>query len=91
MSDPWWKDSPDSYEVLEDFEEEDGEAKLNAAYTPNNGIRVQILNKFEPEDLEHEMFQEDGWDNHWRVFDFTPEQAEMLGKALLRWATAGQR
>jgi hypothetical protein len=86
---PWWKGSPEGYEVLDDFIEKDGgEARLNAAYTPNNGIRVQIVNQFDEEEREREMFGDDGWDTHYRVFDFTPEQATKLGEALLRWAKA---
>jgi len=90
MTDPWWKDSPDGYEVLDDFISDDGSEILSAAYTPNNGIRVQILNRFEPEDLEFEMHDESGMDTHYRVFDMTPDQAKKLGEALLRWAAARQ-
>lgn len=65
MSEPWWKDSPDGYEVLDDFMEETGASRLNAAYTPNNGIRVQVTG---PIVIEQKL-QPDGsinyelWDN----------------------------
>ncbi len=60
------------YEVLPEIEGEDGESVLSASFTPNNGIRVQIAN------------QDLGPD--WAVFDFTDDQAEQIGQALVRWA-----
>jgi hypothetical protein len=71
---PWWKDSPDGYEVLEDIKDETGEETLGASYTPNNGIRVWIAN----DDIGPECCS----------FDFSPDQAEFLANALLRWAKA---
>jgi hypothetical protein len=62
----------DAYEALPDMW--DGEAKLSAAYTANNGIRLQIHD----EELSPD----------WAVFDFTDDQAEAVGQALVRWARA---
>lgn len=75
-----------TYEVLPEIVSEDGEAKLYASWTPNNGRRIGIMNLFDESDREHEQFLPDGWDNCWREFDLTREQAKMLGEALLRWA-----
>lgn len=61
------------YEVLPEIKSEDGDAKLVASFTPNNGIRVGIVN----EEID---------DGYWREFDFTPDQAETIGQALVRWA-----
>lgn len=69
----WWKGT--EYEVLDDMTDEQGEVTLSASYTPNNGIRVQLLDS-------------DSDDPDWRVFDFTTEQAEIIGRALVRWAEA---
>ena len=75
------------YEVLpEMIEDGAGEAKLHASWTANNGIRIQIENKFDEEDRQYEQLNEAGWDNYFRVFDLTREQAKTLGEALLRWA-----
>ena len=62
----------DKYEVLPDLRDTHDEATMNVAYTPNNGIRIQILDDTLPGD--------------WAVFDLTPEQAETVGLALLRFA-----
>lgn len=78
----------DDYERLPEMVEENGEAKLFAAYSPNNGIRIEIQNWFDKSDREYEQLLPDGWDAYLRVFDFTPEQAKILGEALLRWAAA---
>ena len=43
---------------------------LSASYTANNGIRLQIR-------------QDDG---DWAVFDFTSDQANLIGGFLLWWA-----
>lgn len=67
-----------NYEVLPDmtdegtFESNGDLVTLSASLTPNNGIRIQLL------DQESD-------DQNWRVFDFTPQQAVTLGEALLRW------
>lgn len=74
-----------NYETLPEFvEADDGSAKLHASWTPNNGIRVQIINQFDEQDRTDEH-GDDGWDTYWRVFDFTHEQAITLGEALIRW------
>lgn len=69
------------YEVLPAIFDESGETQLSAAFTPNNGIRVQLS--------EREMNGISGawgaWTD-WRCFDFTAAQAEMIGQALVRWA-----
>ena len=75
-----------TYEVLPVLIDETGEEHLHASYTPNNGIRIGILNKFSEDDLEHEQFTEDGWDCCLRSFDLSSEQARQLGQALIRWA-----
>ncbi len=62
----------DFYEVISDIEGEAEGEVLSASFTPNNGIRVQIRNN------------EEG--PSWAVFDFTDEQAEKIGHALVRWA-----
>lgn len=82
---PWWKDSPYGYEVLDEITDESEEARLYASYTPNNGIRLGILQNF-LYDPEAGGQTEDGWDIAWREFDLTPEQAQKIGEALLRWA-----
>ena len=64
----------DTYEVLPELRDETGEEILSASFTTNNGIRIQIRN----DDLGPD----------WAVFDFTAEQAETVGSALLRWALA---
>lgn len=65
--------STEFYQVLEHIPSEDGIDTLSASFTPNNGIRIQLL------DSESE-------DPNWRVFDFTNDQAELIGQALVRWA-----
>lgn len=77
MDEPWWKDSPDGYEVMAEIVDDCQESKLLASYTPNNGIRIGILN-----------YEDGEWDWFWREFDFNADQAEQLGAALLRWAKA---
>lgn len=64
------------YEVLDTIEDEGGYAKLTAAFTPNNGIRVHIESL--PDDT--------GYEGSSCEFDFTNAQAEMIGQALVRWA-----
>lgn len=62
------------YEVLPNIIEEGNEdIILNAAFTSNNGIRVQIHDK-------------ETCPDYWISFDFTDAQAEMIGQALVRWA-----
>lgn len=61
------------YEVMEPLAGEDGESSLVASYTPNNGIRIGIIN----DDVNPEA---------WAEFDFSPKQARLIGNALLRWA-----
>jgi hypothetical protein len=78
----------DGYEDLGEMVEESGEAKLHAAYSSNNGIRIEIANWFDERDRQYEQFSDDGWDGFLRVFDFTDEQALKLGEALVRWAKA---
>jgi hypothetical protein len=63
-----------TYEVLPDILDESGEVALSASYTASNGIRIQLL-----EPLEHP---------DWLAFDFTQEQARLIGEALIRWADA---
>lgn len=74
MENPWWKDHPDGYEVIEPIRDDVQEATIAASYTPGNGIRIEIFN--------------DDLGTDWAVFDFEPELAERLGQALIRWATA---
>lgn len=64
------------YEVLDAIEDEGGYARLTAAFTPNNGIRIHI------EDID----DGEGDVSHSCEFDFTDAQAEMIGQALVRWA-----
>ena len=47
--------------------------KMYPGFTSNNGIRIGLL------DTESD-------DPDWREFDFDPDQAEMIGQALVRWA-----
>lgn len=61
------------YEVLPNFQDKAGEVTLAASFTPNNGIRIGLL------DNESD-------DPNWREFDFDEEQAEIVGQALVRWA-----
>lgn len=76
-----------SYEVLPEMvEEDDGSSKLAASWTPNNGIRIGIINHFPTEESELSPAGDDGWDMCWRGFDFTREQARILGEALIRWS-----
>ena len=63
----------DFYEVLPHITEDGEGTTLAASFTPNNGIRVGLL------DPESD-------DPDWREFDFTDEQAELIGQALVRWA-----
>lgn len=62
----------DKYEVLDNLREEANEATLSVSYTPNNGIRIQIL--------------DDTLAKDWAVFDLNAEQAELVGRALIRFA-----
>lgn len=61
------------YEVLLHITDEAQDTTLAASFTPNNGIRIGLL------DTESE-------DTNWREFDFTEDQAELIGQALVRWA-----
>ena len=61
------------YEVLDHIVDEVGEVTLAASFTASHGIRVGLL------DTESE-------DGDWREFDFTEDQAEFVGQALVRWA-----
>ncbi len=69
------------YEILPDmtdqntFKENGDLVTLSAGFTAGNGIRIQLL------DMGSD-------DPDWRVFDFTEDQAKILGSALLRWAEA---
>lgn len=78
----------DGYEDLGEMVENGGEAKLHAAYSAKNGIRIEIANWFNEEDRQYEQLTDDGWDGFLRVFDFNEEQAMRLGEALIRWAKA---
>lgn len=60
------------YEVLDTIREDGNEADLSVSYTPNNGIRIQI-------------FDITG-NGDWAVFDFNADQAELVGRALIRFA-----
>lgn len=62
----------DGYERLAHIS--DGDATLAASYSANNGIRIDIL---DPE-----------LSADWACFEFTDDQAEAVGNALLRWARA---
>lgn len=61
------------YEVLPTIRDEAQEATIVASYTPNNGIRIGIIN-------------DDANPDAWAEFDFDDDQAEALGLALIRWA-----
>lgn len=74
------------YEVLPEFKNED--AVLSACYTPHNGIRISIQNWFDADDRLSEQFDDKGWDTFVRVYDFEPDEARLLGEALIRWADA---
>lgn len=62
------------YEVLPSITAEGYDATLVASFTANNGIRLHITNS------------EDGEVVDGAEFDFSPEQAELIGQALVRWA-----
>lgn len=62
------------YEVLPVIVDECGEVQLAASFTSKNGIRIGLL------DTESD-------DPNWREFDFTDEQARMIGEALIRWTS----
>lgn len=66
------KRQQDFYEVIDPIKSEDGYSTLSASFTPNNGLRV--------------MIRDGEGDPHWHNFDFTTEQAELIGQALVRWA-----
>lgn len=72
---PWWHDSPYGYEVLNEMQNgfEEDRARLVASYTPNNGIRIGIIN-------------DDTNPDSWAEYDFSPDEADRLGNALIRWA-----
>ena len=72
---PWWHNSPDGYEVLKEMQNgfEEDRARLVASYTPNNGIRIGIIN-------------DDTNPDAWAEYDFSPDEADRLGNALIRWA-----
>lgn len=73
---------PDNfYEVLGEMTSDDGgQSKLYACFTPNNGIRVGVATaEF---DDQGDVAEWDGW----HEFDFTADQAEAVGQALVRWA-----
>ena len=61
------------YESIPAIVDEQGQVTLYATFSPNNGIRIGLL------DSESE-------DPDWREFDFTEDQAELIGQALVRWA-----
>lgn len=62
------------YETIAPIRDDAQEATIAASYTPNNGIRIEIIN----DDLSPD----------WAVFDMTDEDAEKIGAALVRWAAA---
>ena len=66
------KKVPGFYEVIPHIKDECDEVTLAASFTPNNGIRIGILDPDQSPD--------------WAEFDFTVDQAEMIGQALVRWA-----
>lgn len=72
------------YEVLPEIYDETGETKLHAAFTPNNGIRIQLSER--PFDGTAPDGEELGQWTDWRCFDFNDAQAELIGHALVRWA-----
>lgn len=63
------------YEVLPTMrhERDEDSETLSASFTPNNGIRLQIIN----DDLNP---------GEYAVFDFSPDEARLIGAALTRWA-----
>ena len=77
---PWWHDSPDGYEVLDEITNgfDENRARLGASYTPNNGIRIGIIN-------------DDTNPHAWAEYDFSFAEADALGQALIRWAAADKR
>lgn len=77
---PWWKDSPEGYEVLDEMLGECEDQRLYATYTPGNGIAIGILNQDNDEE----------WDGFWREFHLSAERAIVLGEALVRWGKANQ-
>lgn len=77
MSEQWWKNSPEGYEVIKPIRDDAQEATIAASYTPNNGIRIEIINDDMGED--------------WACFDLNPALAERIGSALVRWAQAKRR
>lgn len=62
-----------AYETLPHILDQTQEVTLAASFTPNNGIRIGLA------DTESE-------DPNWREFDFTRDQAKLIGEALIRWA-----
>ncbi len=72
----------DFYEVLPEIISDDGgQSHLYAAFTPNNGIRIGIIG-YEYNEAEELVPEAD----HWSEFNFTDDQAEQIGQALVRWA-----
>lgn len=69
---PWWHGT--NYEVLEPIIGTGQDESLQAAFTPNNGIRLTIWN----DDLDNLA-----------SFDLTEEQAKFIGAKLVKWGTAG--
>jgi hypothetical protein len=61
------------YEVLPHISDGYEVVTLAASFTPNNGIRIGLV------DIRSD-------DPDWREFDFDDGQAEMIGQALVRWA-----
>lgn len=67
----------DFYEVLPTIKNEATHDEwLTAMFTPNNGIRITIVNQ---EDLDVDI-------QELCSFDFEDDQAELIGQALIRWA-----
>jgi hypothetical protein len=72
---PWWEGT--IYEVLPTIANpRTHDEWLTAAFTPNNGIRITIVNRADPDEDDETLCS----------FDFNADQAEMIGQALVRWA-----
>ena len=69
----WWVGT--NYEVLDPILSDDRSESLQATFTPNNGIRLTILN--------------DDIDGYIATFDFSPNQAKFIGAKLIEWGTKG--
>jgi hypothetical protein len=66
------------YEILPEIKNERTyDEWLTAAFTPNNGIRITIVNRDDVDEINSDKLCS---------FDFEDDQAEMIGQALVRWA-----